>query len=414
MLDVWMRQGRGSPSCDSGRYRRMNGRSTPRVVIMTTSSLTLWAFFQSQIRHLDIDGFDVQTICAPGKELEECRANSGVLMHGVAMKRQMSPFSDLISQVLVWRLLRRLRPDIVHTHTPKAGLLGMIAASLAGVKVRIYTMNGLVLMTRRGWRRWLLTFTETLACARATDVFCISHSLRKVAVDLGVCPAGKIRTLGYGSSHGVDLVKFNPEVRNAKDRVLIRRRYGIPQDALLLAYIGRVIREKGIEELVLAWRTLREEFADLRLLICGDFEAGDPVSPETVTFLRSDGRVHLTGGFVSDMPAIYAAIDVGVMPSYREGFGNVAVECAAMKVPIVATRIPGCLDSVQDGVTGVLVEPHDWLALAQGLRYLLKDPELRRRLGEAGRQFAAARFSERRVSELLAAEYRRLLSVRHA
>ena len=390
----------------------MTGQSAPKVVFMTTSSLALWALFQSQIRYLANDGFDVQTISAPGRELEECRANCGVLMHGVAMNRQMSPVADLISLARLWPLLRRLRPDIIHTHTPKAGLLGMIAAGLAGVKVRIYTMNTLVLITRKGWRRRLLTFTEKLACARATDVLSISHSLRKVAVDLRVCPPEKIRTLGYGSSHGVDLVKFNPEVRGAEDRALIRRRYGIPEDALLLAFIGRMVRDKGIEELALAWRTLREEFPDLRLLMCGAFEAEDPVSPETIAFLRSDERVHLTGGFVSDMPAIYAAIDLGVLPSHREGFGNVAVECAAMKVPIVATRIPGCLDSVQDGVTGLLVEPHDWIALAQGLRHLFKDPELRRRLGEAGRQFAATRFSERRVSELLAAEYRRLLSAR--
>jgi glycosyltransferase involved in cell wall biosynthesis len=375
---------------------------------MTTSPLTLWWFFQSQIRHLANSNFDVQTISAPGRELEECRANTGVPMHIIPMDRQMSPVADLISLARIWRLLRRLRPNIVHTHTPKAGLLGMVAATLAGVKARIYTVNGLVLMTRKGWRRQLLKFMERVACASATDVLCVSHSVRQVVLDLGVCPARKIRTLGYGGSHGVDLTKFNPEVRGANDRIIIRQRYGIPEDALLLAYIGRIVRDKGIEELALAWRALREEFPDLRLLMCGAFEAKDPVSPETVSFLRGDGRVHFTGGFVSDMPAFYAAIDVGVLPSHREGLPNVVLECAAMQVPIVATRIPGCVDSVQDGVTGLLVAPRDWIALTQGLRQLLSDPELRNRLGEAGRQFAAIHFSEKCVSERLAAEYRRL------
>lgn len=391
--------------------RRPTPASKPRVLIMTTSPLALWALFQTQILHLAEQGFEVQTISAPGRELDQCRANTGKVMHAIPIRRQMSPWADLISLALVWRLVRRLRPDILQTHTPKAGLLGMIAASLAGIRVRVYTMNTLVLLTRRGWRRRLLASTEWLACALATDVLCVSHSLRKVVVDLGLCPPGKIRTLGYGSSHGVDLTKFDPDGR-AADRVRTRQRYGIPPDALLLGYAGRIVRDKGIEEMALAWRALREEFADLRLLLCGAFEADDAVSAETVRLLRNDARVHLTGDFVSDMPAIYAAIDLGVLPSRREGFGNVALECAAMKIPMVATRIPGCLDSVQHGVTGLLVEPQDPAALVQGLRRLLRDPELRRRMGVSGRQFAAARFSDRHVSELLAAEFRRLLYAR--
>jgi glycosyltransferase involved in cell wall biosynthesis len=146
------------------------------------------------------------------------------------------------------------------------------------------------------------------------------------------------------------------------------------------------------------------------LLLCGAPEPEDPISPQTMEFFSKDSRVHLTNGFVNDVAAVYAVTDIGLLPSHREGFGNVGIECAAMRVPVLATRIPGCIDSVQDGLTGLLVEPRDPQALVDGLRRLLQDAALRRRLGESGRAFVEARFVDKYVSDLLANEYRRLLS----
>ena len=377
---------------------------------MTTSPKALRSFFQAQVRFLVSEGFDVHTISSPGTELDEFRCNVSVPTHEIAMQRRISPFADLLALLRLFRKLRRLRPAIVHTHTPKAGLLGMLAAWMARVPIRVYTINGLRFTTCLGLRRAVLTAADKLGCRLATSVLCVSDSLRQQAVALGVCPAFKVRTLGHGASHGVDTHTFDPDRRNSVDRGRIRSVYGLPHDAVVLSYIGRIVRDKGIAELSAAWRVLREEFPDLRLFLCGTAEPEDPLSPEVVRTLRDDSRVCFTDETLGDMPAVYAASDVCVLPSYREGLPNVALESQAMRVPIVATRISGTIDAVKDGVTGFLVEPRDAAALVTALRLLIRDGQIRSRMGAAGREFVSERFLEQRLSELLAREYRRLLA----
>ena len=388
----------------------MRGPVKPRIVIVTTSAQTLGAFFQNQIRFMSSEGFDIQTISSPGRELHECRRNTGVSMHEVAMQRRISPFADTIALLKLTRKLRRLRPDIVHTHTPKAGLLGTAAATLARVPTRIYTINGIRCSTSCGLRRALLVAADRLACLLATEVLCVSKTLGQQAVGLGICPAHKLRTLGFGASHGVDLAEFDPSKRNLADREAARARYGLPRDALVLGYIGRVVRDKGIATLAAAWKMLRKDFPELRLLLCGEVETGDPLPPAVLQELRTDPRIRLMSANRGDMPAVYAAIDICVLPSYREGLPNSVLEAQAMCLPVVTTRIPGTVDALQHGVTGLLVEPRDQYGLAHALKLLIQDPQLRQRLGAAGRAFVGQRFAEQTVSKLVAAEYRRLLA----
>ena len=175
--------------------------------------------------------------------------------------------------------------------------------------------------------------------------------------------------------------------------------------------MGRVVRDKGLVELVEAWQTLRAERPELRLLVAGDFEPQDPLPPEVEKLLRTDPRVHLTG-FVWDMPPLYTAMDVVVLPTYREGFGTVAIEAAAMELPMIATEVPGCVDAVQDGVTGTLVPPRDAATLTEAIRRYLLDPELRRRHGRAGREWVLREFRPEDVWEAQYAEYTRLLQMR--
>jgi len=383
-------------------------RRAPLVALITTSPLALWAFFVTQARQLRAAGFAIEAVSAPGDKLEEFRRLTGVPAHGVRFERRMHPLADLRALWSLWNLLRWRRPAIVHTHTPKAGLIGMIAAALLKIPVRIYTVNGLVLETRLGLARWVLVTTERLACRLATQVLCVSPSLARRMSELELCPPAKLRVLGSGASHGVDLAQFDPSAPWA-DGGRVRRRYGIPPDALVVGFAGRIVRDKGIEELAAAWINLREEFTSLHLLLCGVFESNDAIRTDTRALLSSDDRVHLTGGMISDMPSAYAAMDVVVLPSWREGLPNVALEAAAMKLPIVATRATGCVDAVADGVTGLLTTPGDAGELAQAIRALLEDPDRRQRMGEAGRRFVGERFSEREVTARLAAEYWRLL-----
>lgn len=379
----------------------------PRVAVITTSPRALRVFFLTQLRCIAAHGFDVHGIASPGKDLVEFSRRSRLPTYGVSMRREPSIVADFRSLLRLFNLVRRLKPQIVQTHTPKAGLLGMLAAFLAGVPVRIYTVNGLVLQSRSGWQRKLLSMTEWLGCAFSTQVLCVSHSLRRDVVAQGLCPAGKIKVLGHGGSHGVDLAKFSAGTFCERERS--RTLYRIPAEALVMAFVGRFTRDKGLKELAASWSELRGDFPSLRLILCGQPEVHDAVPAPTMSQLVNDPRVHFIDAAPEDMPAVYSAVDLVVLPSYREGLPNVALECGAMKIPIVATRVAGCFDAIQDGITGLLVEPRNAEALTCGLRRLLQDPKLRQSMGEAAAGFVASHFDEKNLSQLLLEEYRRLL-----
>ncbi len=284
----------------------------------------------------------------------------------------------------------------------------MIAARLVAVPVRIYHIHGMPYMTAMGSKRVLLKMTEKISCALANQVLCVSHSMREVAVREGICPAGKIKVLLGGSINGVDADgRFHPE-RVGEAGSQTRAAYNIPKDAQVVGFTGRIVRDKGLVELMDAWKVLREEFPALYLLVVGTFEAQDRVPAETERRLREDPRICLTGQ-QRETPPFYAAMDILAFPTYREGFGNVAIEAAAMEVPVVGTRITGCVDAVADGETGILVPPRDAVALADALRMYLSNEDLRRRHGQAGRARVLREFRQETIWEAMYQEYVRLL-----
>ncbi len=379
-----------------------------RLVHITTVPDSL-DFFTGQVGYMKAQGLDVQAITSPGELLDFFAARESLRVHAVAMTRRITPLRDLMSVVRLWRRLRRLRPVIVHTHTPKGGLLGMMSAWLAGVPVRVYHLHGLPLATASGFKRLLLRTSEKVACGLAHQVLAVSWSLRDEALAQGICPPDKITVLRSGSSNGVDAVDtFNPERVGAEARAVVRARYGIPADALVVGFVGRVVRDKGLAELVESWQALREEFPRLHLLVVGPFEPQDPVGPEVERVLRGDPRIHLAG-MCLDVPPLYAAMDVLALPTYREGFGVVAIEAGAMGLPVVATRIPGCVDAIRDGVTGTLVPARDGPALAEALRQYLRSPGLRREHGTAGRRRVLHEFRREAIWDAQFQEYLRLL-----
>jgi glycosyltransferase involved in cell wall biosynthesis len=366
-------------------------------------------FFTGQVGYLKARGFDVQAICSPGEVFDGFAVREGIVTHRIEMSRRITPLRDLVAVVQLWRWLRRSRPHIVHAHTPKGGLLGMIAAWLARVPVRIYQIHGLRLMTATGLKRQLLRWTEKVACSLAGHVLCDSRSVREVAIAERLCPRGKVQVLLGGSANGVDAEEaFNPARVGTSVRADIRARCGIPQDALVAGFVGRLVRDKGLAELVAAWQVLREEFPSLHLLVIGVFESQDPMPAEVEAVVRSDPRIHLAE-MVPEVTPFYAAMDLVVLPTYREGLPVVPLEAAAMELPVVATRIPGCVDAVQDGVTGTLVAVCDAAALAQAMRVYLRDPELRRSHGQAGRRRVLREFDQHALWEAIYREYYRLL-----
>jgi glycosyltransferase involved in cell wall biosynthesis len=379
-----------------------------RVMVLTTVPITLAAFFEKQLRNLAEDGLEVHAVSSPGPVFDRLDAGPLVMRHGVPMERQPNPWLDAQSLVLLLMLMRKVRPHVVHAHTPKAGLLGMLAAKLAGIPVRLYTVHGLPLETRTGLLRRVLEMAERASARCSTRTYAVSPSVRSRVVELGLCPEDKVSILGDGSCSGVDVDRFRiadgPEQRRA-----VRTALAIPEDAPLATYIGRLSRDKGIEVLAAAWPALSRQVPSLHLLMAGEPDATDPVSAEAMQVLQNDPKIHLIGNVSpSAIPGLYAASDLTVLPTFREGLSQVALESGAMGVPIVSTRVCG-LDSVIDGVTGILVPPRDSQALADAMARLASDASLRSSLGQAARARISSHYSEQRVNQLWMTEYRRLV-----
>ena len=375
-----------------------------KVLHLTTVPMTLM-FLKGQAAFMRARGVELSAISSPGPELDAFGAEEGVAVYAAEMPRRISPARDLAAVLRICRRVRALRPDVVHAHTPKGGLLGMIAAWLCRVPARVYTVHGMPFVTATGAKRRLLRTTERVSCALAHRVLCVSPSVRDLAVAEGVCPAEKAAVLGSGSANGADAEgKFNP---TRYDRRAARAALDIPPDARVVGFVGRIVRDTGVVELAEAWRALRDEFPALWLLVVGPVEPQDPVPPAVLEALRTDRRVVMPGA-LWDTPPLFAAMDVAALPSYREGFGIVNIEAAAMGVPVVATRVAGCVDAVADGMTGTLVPPRDPAALAAAVRRYLADPDLRQRHGEEGRRRVLREFRPESIWEGLYREYCRL------
>jgi glycosyltransferase involved in cell wall biosynthesis len=372
------------------------------VVHLTTVPFSL-AYLAGHLRSQVQAGYDVHVISSPGPELELFAASSGAHVHAVEIPRPIDPVNDVRALSRVLLALRRLHPDVVHAHTPKAGLLGMIAARALGVPVRIYHCHGLPFETARGAKRLVLYAAERTACSLASRVLTVSASLREVIIRARLCAPSRIDVPVKGSIGGVDAAtRFRPAAPAA--RRAARCALGVPEDARVIGFVGRLVRDKGIVELVQAWRALSARMADLHWVVVGPFEENDAVPEAVVAAMRSDPRIHLVG-VDWDTPRLFAAMDVVALPSYREGFPVVALEAAAMGLPIVASRATGCVDAVEDGVTGTLVTVGSPGELESALARYLDDPALRQAHGEAARARAVREYDPERLHAAVQALY---------
>ncbi|WP_214405088.1 glycosyltransferase family 4 protein [Pseudonocardia lacus] len=386
-------------------------RARPRLVHVTTVPLSLW-FLRGQAGFMRHNGFDVHAVSSPGPELRRFGRTEQVQVHAVPMSRRISPSADVVALRRLARLFADLRPAIVHAHTPKAGLLAMIAARLTRVPVRIYHVHGMPMSTAAGLRRLVMWGADVLAARLADRVLWVSGSGLAEAERLGTIRPGAGRVLRHGSINGVDTAeRFDPSARRAEGAA-IRSELGVPPEDVVIGFVGRVVRDKGIVELARAWTTLRQEFPHVRLLLVGAEEDGDPVPGAVITALRDDPRVHFAGHSTTP-ESYYSAMQIVALPSHREGFGLAALEGSAMGLPVVATRVPGLTDAVVDGVTGTLVPAGDSGELAAALRVYVVDPGLRGEHGAAGRARARRDFVPQDMWNALEAEYRALLAGLH-
>ena len=392
-----------SQSLDVGHAKLKLGRH-PVVLYGFTSSLSV-SLCRSHISRLREKGLDVAIVSSPGAELFRIGAEERVRTFAVPICREIAPFSDLRAIYRLWKLLIKLCPTVTNFGTPKAGLLGGIAAKLARVPCQIYTLHGLRCETARGSKRLLLSVAEWIACHCAHRVICVSASLKARAVQLRLIGPENIVVLGQGTCSGIDAAAFQDSATDAGTTDSLRRALDIPNSVPVVGFVGRFTRDKGIPELVDAYDRLRSRMPTLRLLLVGDFEDGDPVSEATRVRILGDPNI-VQAGFVSDVAPYYHLMDVLGLPTYREGFGLVTLEAAAAGKPVVTTNATGAIDSVVDGITGLIVPVGDSRALAVALERLLSDPSLRERMGVAGRERVIREFQPNRVVGALIDEYR--------
>jgi len=375
----------------------------PRMVVGVTSAQTCLVL-AGRLKALREAGFAVTLVASPGEWLRERAAAEGVAVAPIAMRRQMAPMMDLWSLMRLIVLLVRLRPMITDFSTPKAGLLGNVAAWVLGVPRRVYTLRGLKLESSRGWKRKVLLWSERLAARLAHVVLCNSESLRREALRHGIAPERKLRLLGHGSSNGVDVARFAPTAQVGGNAV--RLRLGIGESERVVGFVGRLTRDKGIPELMQAYDEVLGRYPDCWLLLVGWFdEAEDALDLEWQARIAQHPRICCTG-YVHDVAEYYRAMDLLVLPTHREGFPNAVLEASACGLPVITTESTGARDAVVAEVTGLLVPPGYPEALTEAMLRLLGDAALRKAMGAAGRRWVVERFSQERVLGLAVEFYR--------
>lgn len=374
----------------------------PVIVLGVTVDISL-GLMRGFPQYLVRKGWDVHIVSSPGRGLDALAQADGVTVHALRMERGPSPFRDLISLVRWIRLLRRIRPDVSSIGTPKAALLGGIAARLTRVPYRVYVLRGLRLETARPRMRAVLTQMEKLACWSAHCVLSVSESLRNAALGLGIVRPSKIVVLGRGSSNGVDTEAFEGSRFKESHINALRTELGLAPDVPTIGFVGRLTADKGLAVLAEARKILAVQAIDHQLLIVGGIDGGS--AQESLRLVRNSGRAAVETGHVNNTAIYYQLIDILCLPTFREGFPNVVLEAGASGKPTVTTNATGAVDAVVDHISGIVVPVGDAHALANELKVLIGDSELRATLGTAAQKYVKQNFQQSDVWAMSEALY---------
>ncbi|MBL7573816.1 glycosyltransferase family 4 protein [Staphylococcus saccharolyticus] len=352
---------------------------------------------KGQIEYLRDRGLDVHIVSSKG---EEQKIYSSNIVHVINMEREISIKNDIKSLYNMIKLFIKEKPQIVNSGTPKAGLIGTLAAFITRRPVRIYTVRGLRLETVTGLKYKILYAMEKLAMFCATDVIAISESLKKRIVYLGLEKKENLSVLGYGSSNGINLDDYNKN----DDYIPVTIANQL-ENHFVIGYVGRIVKDKGIREVVEVFKILKLKGYLVKLLVVGEIEEDDSIDKKYFNFLESNDDVILTGQ-VNKPVCYYNHMDVLLFPTYREGFGNVSIEAQAVEVPVITSNATGAQDTVDDAQTGFIVDIGDYKAMANKTEILMNNEILRQRLGTNARARVAKRFKSEIVWKHLETIYR--------
>ena len=382
----------------------------PKLIRVTTVPMALKYLLAGQMKYMKEKGFEVLMVSADGREREDVIQNETVPHLVIPMTRKITPVADLRSLWRLYKLFRKEKPDIIHSHTPKAGLLAMFAGKLAGIRIRIHTIAGLRFMTATGRTRSLLIQMEKLTGRWATHVWPNSFSLLEYIRQNHLVSENKMKLIGLGSSNGIDLNRFSPSSLKETRLEEIKKLIHYNKDLTYLLCVGRIVKDKGIDELLEAFTRLYQEDPKLRLVLVGTFEDElDPVSEEARKILSSHPGIILAGW--SDQVEYFMHLSFALIhPSHREGFPNVLLQAGAMYCPVICSRIEGNVDIVDHEKTGLIFKVKDGEDLYRKLNEALSDPLRMKGFAQALRHKIEQHFDQKVVHRLLEESYRQLLA----
>ena len=370
-----------------------------KLIRSTTVPQTLNTFCKGLLKELKHEGYEVVAVSSPGEELDELANSEGIRTIALPMERRILPFKDMKSLWQMWRLMRREKPDMVHSMTPKAGLVTMVAAWLTRVPIRIHTFTGLVFPTSIGLKRRILMFTDWLTCACATHIIPEGEGVKADLLNNKITKKN-IRVLGHGNIRGIDLEFFKPRVPRLQEE----------QAAFTFVFVGRLVGDKGINELIDAFSRLNKEHSATRLVLVGtEEEEIDPIKPETKAEIDRNPAIDAVGQ-QSDVRSFFATANALVFPSYREGFPNVVIEAGAMGLPSIVTDINGSREIIIDGENGMIVPSKNAEALYHAMKHFVENPEDVKRMAENARPLIASRYEQSYVRQCLKDFYKECIA----
>jgi len=376
-----------------------------KLIRITTVPLSLEKLLEGQLRFMQ-RYFEVIAVSSDGEHLEKVGVKEGVRTSILRLTRQITPLKDLIAVIQFFRFLRKEKPLIVHSHTPKAGIIGMLAAKLAGVPVRLHTVAGLPLMETKGIKRQVLNGVEKLTYACATRVYPNSKGLYDFIVEQRFADPAKLKVLANGSSNGIDTTYFDPKIFTEEHRKQYKQLYQLPVDSFTFVFVGRLVKDKGLNELVNVFVRIQRAYPHARLLLVGGYERDlDPVLPEMEKMIEEHTAI-IQVGFQQDVRPFLAIAQTLVFPSYREGFPNVVMQAGAMGLPAIVTDINGCNEIVIEGENGTIIPPKNEPALYTAMENMMVNPSYRDGLAEHARRMIVDRYEQRLVWETLLSEYK--------
>lgn len=378
-----------------------------KLIRITTVPLSLDKLLEGQMSFMK-NHYEVIAVSSDENYLKKIGHKEGVDTFCVEMTRKITPLKDIKAVFSLYKYFKREKPLFVHTHTPKAGTVGMIAAWLAKVPNRLHTVAGLPLMEVRGKKRQLLNLVEKITYKCSTNVYPNSKGLEEIIIKEQFCPKKKLKVIGNGSSNGINTSYFDPTLFSEKQKIDLKNELGIKDLDFVFIFVGRLVKDKGINELVQSFFKLCKYNDQVKLLLVGPQEPElDPLDKYTLQCISEDNNI-IEVGYQADVRPYFAISDALVFPSYREGFPNVVMQAGAMGLPAIVTDINGCNEIIQEGVNGVIIPSKDEEALNTKMQLFLKDRNIFSQLRNNARKMILDRYEQSVVWDALLTEYKSL------